>query len=179
MDEIRQMVRQLSGRWGSESYELLCQAVELARQSEEPALQMKVIWHELSRKNGGKSAQAISRALARAALDIWERGDREALFSLYGKTLTQPPLPKDLIWTLAQRLRPKIRYHRWTDFATGEYGIAATGESGGGLLLSSPFTADRRLAEQVAQALSKLQPPLQSVYEHLLAGDVPAIWPEL
>ena len=81
MKDIRSTVMQLSGRWGNTCYATLCLAVEAALDLPYGDVQMKHLWSAIHERTG-KSPQAISRALARAAADVWERGNRELLEAL-------------------------------------------------------------------------------------------------
>ena len=76
MKDVRSTVMQLSGRWGNTCYNMLCLAVEAAKGLPREEFQMKRIWSAV-REATGKSPETISRALTRAATDIWERGNRE------------------------------------------------------------------------------------------------------
>ena len=75
MKDVRSTVMQLSGRWGNTCYNMLCLAVEAAKGLPREEFQMKRIWSAV-REATGKSPETISRALTRAATDIWERGNR-------------------------------------------------------------------------------------------------------
>lgn len=82
MKDIRSTVMQLSGRWGNTCYATLCLAVEAALDLPYGDVQMKHLWSAIHERTG-KSPQAISRALARAAADVWERGNRELLEAIF------------------------------------------------------------------------------------------------
>lgn len=90
MKDVRSTVMQLSGRWGNTCYNMLCLAVEAARGLPREEFQMKRIWSAV-REATGKSPETISRALTRAATDIWERGNRELLMAIFARTLTKAP----------------------------------------------------------------------------------------
>ncbi len=72
MKDIRSTVMQLSGRWGNTCYATLCLAVEAALDLPYGDVQMKHLWSAIHERTG-KSPQAISRALARAAADVGTR----------------------------------------------------------------------------------------------------------
>ena len=91
MKDIRSTVMQLSGRWGNTCYATLCLAGDV---------QMKHLWSAIHERTG-KSPQAISRALARAAADVWERGNQELLEAIFARTLKKAPTAKELVFTLA------------------------------------------------------------------------------
>ena len=85
MKDIRSTVMQLSGRWGNTCYATLCLAVEAALDLPYGDVQMKHLWSAIHERTG-KSPQAISRALARAAADVWERGNQELLEAIQSRT---------------------------------------------------------------------------------------------
>lgn len=70
---------------------------------------MKRIWSAV-REASGKSPGTISRALTRAATDIWERGNRELLMAIFARTLTKAPTAKALVYTLAEYVKPSLGY---------------------------------------------------------------------
>ena len=104
MKDIRSTVMQLSGRWGNTCYATLCLAVEAALDLPYGDVQMKHLWSAIHERTG-KSPQAISRALARAAADVWERGNRELLEAIFARTLKKAPTAKELVFTLAEYVR--------------------------------------------------------------------------
>ena len=100
MKDIRSTVMQLSGRWGNTCYATLCLAVEAALDLPYGDVQMKHLWSAIHERTG-KSPQAISRALARAAADVWERGNQELLEAIFARTLKKAPTAKELVFTLS------------------------------------------------------------------------------
>ena len=107
MKDIRSTVMQLSGRWGNTCYATLCLAVEAALDLPYGDVQMKHLWSAIHERTG-KSPQAISRALARAAADVWERGNQELLEAIFARTLKKAPTAKELVFTLAEYVRPQL-----------------------------------------------------------------------
>ena len=95
MKDVRSTVMQLSGRWGNTCYNMLCLAVEAAKGLPREEFQMKRVWSAV-REATGKSPETISRALTRAATDIWERGNRELLMAIFARTLTKRRQPRHL-----------------------------------------------------------------------------------
>lgn len=157
MQDIRSTIMQLSGHWGNECYRLLCLAVEVALSLEPEDFQMKIIWSELHARSG-KSVDAVSRALSRAAVDIWQHGDREKLQALFGRPLKQAPMAKELVRVLTDSFRPRIEYHVWED-AHHEFGLLGKSTCGD-QVLAVPFTKDRERATRLAHSLTLCQKPL-------------------
>ncbi len=171
MEDVRTFVRQLSGHWGNNCYELLCLAVEAALGLEREEVQMKLIWSILHEKTG-KSIEAVSRALNRAANDIWEHGRHEKLLELFKKPLLAPPTAKELVCTLADALRPHVEYSCWENRMEHAFGIFARSNSGEEVLMDS-FTDDRTLAETLARTLTLCQRPLEEFRLAVLSGQIP------
>ena len=122
MKDIRSTVMQLSGRWGNTCYATLCLAVEAALDLPYGDVQMKHLWSAIHERTG-KSPQAISRALARAAADVWERGNRELLEAIFARTLKKAPTAKELVFTLAEYVRPQLDFRCFAEPKSGEFGI--------------------------------------------------------
>lgn len=122
MKDVRSTVMQLSGRWGNTCYNMLCLAVEAARGLPREEFQMKRIWSAV-REATGKSPETISRALTRAATDIWERGNRELLMAIFARTLTKAPTAKALVYTLAEYVKPSLDYRCFSEPRSGQYGL--------------------------------------------------------
>ena len=173
MKDIRSTVMQLSGRWGNEYYNILCLAVEAAQSAPPDDFQMKRIWSEV-RAKCGKSTDSISRALSRAALDIWQRGNREKLSEIFDRKLTQAPTPKELICVLADYLRPRVEYRCWSVGFGSEFGIQASDDFGA-KLMTAPFTKNKALVETLVSALNVSQKPLEEFRMEFLTGEIPGV----
>ena len=176
MKDVRSTVMQLSGRWGNECYQILCLAVEAARNLPPDDLQMKRVWSEVKNQSG-KSTAAISRALSRAAADIWQRGNREKLSEIFGKTLQTPPTAKELVCALAEYLRPRAEYRCWSAQADGTFGIMANDDYGQSII-TAPFTKNRAFAQALADALNAEQRPLDTFRTQFLTGEIPGVLTE-
>lgn len=168
MQDISSTIMQLSGRWGNECYHLLCLAVEAALALEPEDFQMKIIWSEVHARSG-KSTEAISRALSRAANDIWERGNRRKLQELFDRPLTQAPMAKELIRVLADHFRPRVSYRLWEDSIRHEFGLCGSSTCGAQVIIS-PFTKNRERAERLAHSLTLCQRPLSEFRLQALTG---------
>lgn len=100
---IRQQLLRLGLSSSRESYRTLCLMVEAALETDEAIPQMKAL-HACAAARGGKSVSAITRSLSRTMEFLWTRGDREVLTELFGKALTDRPLPHDLILRLRDQI---------------------------------------------------------------------------
>ena len=49
----------------------------------------------------GMSVKAVSKALSRVAVDIWDFGNRDKLCQIYGRPVIEQPTPKELVFVLA------------------------------------------------------------------------------
>ena len=176
MKDVRSTVMQLSGHWGNEYYHILCLAVEAARNLPPDDFQMKRVWSEVKNQSG-KSTAAISRALSRAAVDIWQRGNREKLSEIFGKTLQTPPTAKELVCALTEYLRPRAEYRCWSVQTDGAFGLTANDDYGRSVI-TAPFTKNRTLAQALADALNAEQRPLDTFRTQFLTGEIPGILPD-
>ena len=175
MKDVRSTVMQLSGRWGNSCYEVLCLAVEAARDMPREQLQMKCVWDRV-RERTGKRPEAISRALARAASDIWERGSRELLTTIFGHPLAKAPTSKELVFTLSEYVRPKLEYCCWTARSTLEHGIFV--KDGAELrLVTEPFSTNLAFVDALIAQLNAEQRPLETFRMQFLTGEIPGVLP--
>ena len=176
MKDVRSTVMQLSGRWGNSCYHMLCLAVDAASRFTSDDFQMKSVWSAV-RDVSGKSQEAISRALTRAACDIWERGNRELLASIFARTLTKAPTAKELVCALTEYVRPKLDYRCFADSYTGEFGILVKRDSET-VLLTAPYSASREPVEKLAAQLNAQQRPVATFRMQFLTGEIPGVFQE-
>ena len=155
MKDVRSTVMQLSGRWGNTCYNMLCLAVEAARGLPREEFQMKRIWSAV-REATGKSPETISRALTRAATDIWERGNRELLMAIFARTLTKAPTAKALVYTLAEYVKPSLDYRCFSEPRSGQYGLLVRLDCEP-VAMTAPFSANRADVEKLAAQLTVQQ----------------------
>lgn len=96
-----QLVDTLAGRAGNNCYYMLTlAATEMKLHCPDRPPVMSVIYPAVA-KQTGHSVDAVSKAVARAVTDIWERGDRKALERVVGRRLIEKPSPKDMLIYLA------------------------------------------------------------------------------
>ena len=175
MKDVRSTVMQLSGRWGNTCYNLLCLAVEAAKDVPREEFQMKKIWSAV-REETGKSQESISRALARAAADIWERGNRELLMVIFARTLTKAPTAKALVFTLAEYVRPSLYYRCFSEPRSGEYGLLVHRDNEP-IAMTAPFSRSRAAVEKLAAQLTVQQQPYAEFRLQFLSGEIPGVLP--
>lgn len=101
MDEIKSVLTLISGHRSRECYEVLFFAVEVACKYQPREPSMRFIASETCQLLGG-SIQARQKALSRAAIDIWEFGDRRELERIYGRSVPDQPTPKELVLQISQ-----------------------------------------------------------------------------
>lgn len=129
MKEIKQIVARISGHRNRECYTILCYAVEAARHYQPQEPKMKVILADVvDMMEEKKELSTLSKALSRVAADIWEHGDHQELWKVFGRQTVDPPTPKELVFRLAEYV--------WREF--GDTGTAdclpAVAECSGGWL---------------------------------------------
>lgn len=176
MKDVRSTVMQLSGRWGNTCYNMLCLAVEAARGLPREEFQMKRVWSAV-REATGKSPETISRALTRAATDIWERGNRELLMAIFARTLTKAPTAKALVYTLAEYVKPSLDYRCFSEPRSGQYGLLVRLDREP-VAMTAPFSANRADVEKLAAQLTVQQRPLAEFRLQFLSGEIPGVLPE-
>ena len=105
-----------------------------------------------------KRPRAVSRALARAAADIWDHGNRALLEEKYG--FRERPSPKELLTELVRSVSRPVEYLLWQEPSTGRYGIIGKSPSSSGWLAVCPFFTDIAKIEAFIAFLNHLQAPL-------------------
>ena len=86
MKEIKQIVARISGHRNRECYTILCYAVEAARHYQPQEPKMKVILADVvDMMEEKKELSTLSKALSRVAADIWEHGDHQELWKVFGR----------------------------------------------------------------------------------------------
>lgn len=104
MKQIRQAVYRLGGRQHKDCYATLCYAVYAVNRYQPELPQMKTVWMDVLHLSRQPSPEAVSRALARAADDVWQNGNRATLADMFCGQLREKPTPKALIYAIAQQL---------------------------------------------------------------------------
>ena len=79
----------------------LCHAIDIAIAHQPNMPQMQFICHEICRRTGKRTTAAVAKALDRAAKDIWQNGNREALHQYW---IEDPPNAKELICLISAKL---------------------------------------------------------------------------
>lgn len=175
MKDVRSIVMQLSGRWGNKCYIVLCLAVEAALDLPRDDVQLKSVLLAVSKQNG-RSPEANSRALARAAHDIWDRGNLELLTQIFGRTPKRAPSSKELLYVLTDYVRPEIHYRCWKSETADAFGIAIE-EDGEPRLITEPFSSDEAFVRLLARRLSVQQKPADLFWIQYLSGKIPGVLP--
>ncbi len=105
MDRINHVIREISGHDHKSCYQVLRQAVAftLEQMPERPAMK-NIVRETAKRLDKPAGDKAISKALGRAAADIWDFGCRSNLERIFCRPLLEQPTPKSLVLTLAEYL---------------------------------------------------------------------------
>ncbi len=105
MDRINQVIREISGHDHKSCYVVLRQAVAFALEQMPEHPTMKSITLETAKRMDKPiTDKAVSKALGRAAADVWDYGCRNNLERIFCRPLLEQPTPKGLILTLAEYL---------------------------------------------------------------------------
>ena len=180
MREIKEIIARVGGHRNRECYAILSYAVEAAwsYQPQEPKMEtieadvVQMLEHR-------KGVAAVSRALSRAAADIWEYGDRRALKQIWGGPLREQPTPKELVFRMAEylwnhgpvRSRPReVRYRRWKSLMGTGYGVTACLRDPLFRVVTCPVCKDVKTADRLVRQLNERQMPLSEFEELYLTG---------
>ena len=114
-----------------------------------------------------KELSTLSKALSRVAADIWEHGDHQELWKVFGRQTVDPPTPKELVFRLAEYVwresgtpEQQIAYRRWQSAAGAGYGIIAKIQEPEYHVVTSPITKDLDTVERLVQRLNQEQTPV-------------------
>ena len=86
---------------GKDCYCILCHAIDVAIEHQPNMPKMQVICNEVRIRTGKRTNEAVSRALNRAAKDIWQNGRRRELRAYW---IEEPPTAKELIALISAKL---------------------------------------------------------------------------
>lgn len=128
---------------------------------------------------GEKELSTLSKALSRVAADIWEHGDHQELWKVFGRQTVDPPTPKELVFRLAEYVwresgtpEQQIAYRRWQSAAGAGYGIIAKIQEPEYHVVTSPITKDLDTVERLVQRLNQEQTPVRVFEERYLLGNL-------
>ncbi len=75
---------------------------------------------------------------------MWERGNRELLEAIFARTLKKAPTAKELVFTLAEYVRPQLDFRCFAEPKSGEFGIVVR-ENYEPVLMTAPFSEKPRV----------------------------------
>ena len=79
----------------------LCHAIDIAIEHQPDILRMQVLCDEVCMRTGKRTASAVSKALNRAAKDIWQNGKRDKLREYW---IEDAPTAKELVLLISSKL---------------------------------------------------------------------------
>lgn len=162
MTRAEEVVKKVSGRDYLNCYPVLVCSVEVAYEYFPKQPRMNIITVEVIARTGMTKA-TVSKALSRAAMDVWDYGNRKALEEVYGHPLPPDgkPTPRELILKLAQFLEKPAEYRVWREESSGKCGIAATDPVTGKWLAVAPFRVEYCKVEKFVRFLNRIHAPLE------------------
>lgn len=163
MSRSEELIKKVSGADCEGCYEVLRQAVDVAYENLPRRLPMhKLVSAVMDRTGSGPTA--VPKALSRAGIEIWESGDRNFLEEVFEHRLAkeQKPMPRELIWQLANYLHKPVTYQMWKEEDSGKYCIAAVDPVTGQWLTVVPFRAEQLQLETFIDFLNGVHAPLES-----------------
>ena len=101
MKDVQNAVYSIVETRGKECYCILCHAIDVAIEHQPNMPRMQVICNEVRIRTGKRTNEAVSRALNRAAKDIWQNGRRRELRAYW---IEEPPTAKELISLISAKL---------------------------------------------------------------------------
>ena len=101
MKDVQNAIYSIVETRGKECYCILCHAIDIAIAHQPNMPQMQFICLEICKRTGKRTTAAVAKALDRAAKDIWQNGNREALHQCW---IEEPPTAKELICLISARL---------------------------------------------------------------------------
>lgn len=101
MIDVQNAVYSIVETRGRECYCILCHAIDIAIEHQPNMPQMQVLCDEVCARTGKRTASAVSKALNRAAKDIWQNGKRDRLRDYW---IEEAPTAKELICLISARL---------------------------------------------------------------------------
>lgn len=103
MVKIKRVITAISGRRGKVGYTELSFAVCEAMKHINCEVPLKTVFVQMrENKCTDKTVKSLDRSIARVTVDIWEFGDRDNLNVIFGKTLTEKPQPRELIYAIVK-----------------------------------------------------------------------------
>lgn len=167
------VVANFSGRRGKNSYTVLCQVLERALAAMPEERSMGALCQEVGQLTG-KKTETVYKALSRAARDIWENGDRQALEQAVGYRLLEEPSPKELVMSLTQAMwcpEPAVEYHLLESGLERKVGVwAQTAEND--YVVMQPFSRNREAVCRLVEQWNREQMPIQKFREMILLGEL-------
>ena len=101
MKDVQNAISSIVETRGKECYCILRHAIDIAIAHQRNVPQMQFICHEICRRTGKRTTAAVSKALDRAAKDIWQNRNHEALHQYW---IEEPPTAKELICLVSAKL---------------------------------------------------------------------------
>lgn len=105
MTNTEKLLRRMAGHITNSGYRYLACAIDLAlTQNDYPFRRLTTALYPQVAELNQVSQETVTRSIARAVQDIWERGDRELLEEIAGRQLAGKPSPGEVIYFLATYL---------------------------------------------------------------------------
>lgn len=174
-EKARQILRSISGRHNLRCYTVMQHAIDVSVESYPTQLSMKVLDIEAShRMDKPLSPSAASRALARAAADIWENGCRENLAQIYGHPLDEKPTAQSVIYTVSEYAVQRVTYEIFPiQGIPGDYTIVGReGERSAAIAITAENVETLR---QIIELFNDRQLPLDTFLGLYFNGKLPGI----
>lgn len=163
MSRSEELIKKVSNADCEGCYDVLRQAVDVAYENLPQRLPMRKLVSAVMDRTGS-SRTAVPKALSRAGIGIWESGNRTVLEKVFDYQLSdeKKPMPRELIWRLANYLQKPVTYQMWREPRSGRYGIAAVDPATGRWRAVAPFQAEQLRLEAFVDFLNCVHAPLEN-----------------
>ena len=101
MTDVQNAIYSIVETRGKECYCILCHAIDIAIEHQPDILRMQVLCDEVCMRTGKRTTSAVSKALNRAATDIWQNGKRDKLREYW---IEDAPTAKELVLLISSKL---------------------------------------------------------------------------
>lgn len=101
MTDVQNAIYSIVETRGKECYGILCHAIDIAIEHQPNMPQMQVLCSEVCARTGKQSVSTVSKALNRAAKDIWQNGKRDRFRDYW---IEDAPTAKELICLISAKL---------------------------------------------------------------------------
>ena len=171
--KAHQALLSISGRRNLTCYDALRHGIDISLEHHPTQLQMKVLEREVAlRMDKDLKPSSASRAMSRAALDIWDHGCRRNLEEIYGHPLRERPTAQSIIYTVSDYAASSVSYEL-VPMHSSRRRHTIVGCDGEQSVAVPVISDDEEKLKQVISTLNARQVPLETFLELFFEGHLP------